>query len=369
MALMFARLAHNFIKNGYYPTDSGTLERILQMLEPSEKGMTILDPCAGEGTAIAEIAHHLGGSLVQTYAVEYDKERALHARNLVDHCLHADLMDTIISRGSFGLLFLNPPYGDLSKDSSGNLGYEGKGKARLEKLFYQRSFPLLQYDGIMVLLMPYYVLDDEFVGWLTRHLTDISIHKAVENQFKQIVVIGKRIRHKDQNLTQAKEIRQKLLGVGQGYVDAPVLPQTWSDQPYVVPPALQELEHFYRVTLEPEQFSQEVAELEGLWPEFDAVFNAGRGALRRPAHSLSNWHLALSLAGGAISGVIKAKSGRVLVVKGDTHKEKVLKTEYCERDDGSIAETRILTDKFIPVIKAWDLTPDSITRGEILTIK
>lgn len=50
-------------------------------------------------------------------------------------------MDTMISRQAFGLLWLNPPYGDLARDTSGNLGYEGKGRARLEKLFYQRTLP------------------------------------------------------------------------------------------------------------------------------------------------------------------------------------------------------------------------------------
>ena len=37
---------------------------------------------------------------------------------------------------------------------------------------------------------------------------------------------------------------------------------------------------------------------------------------------------------------MRSKAGRVLVVKGDTHKEKSLRTEHSERDDGSIAETR-----------------------------
>jgi hypothetical protein len=40
-----------------------------------------------------------------------------------------------------------------------------------------------------------------------------------------------------------------------------------------------------------------------------------------------------------------------------------------ERDDGSVAETRILTDRFVPVIRAWDMTPGSPTRGEVLTIR
>ena len=67
------------------------------------------------------------------------------------------------------------------------------------------------------------------------------------------------------------------------------------------------------------------------------------------------------------SGV--TRTGKVLVVKGDTHKEKSLTTEYTEREDGSVTETRILTDRFVPVIRAWDLTPGSPTRGEVLTIR
>ncbi|MEG7018866.1 class I SAM-dependent methyltransferase, partial [Pseudomonas aeruginosa] len=36
MALMFPRLARNFAKNGYYPTDEPTLERALNALMPSD---------------------------------------------------------------------------------------------------------------------------------------------------------------------------------------------------------------------------------------------------------------------------------------------------------------------------------------------
>ena len=53
MALMFPRLARNFIKAGYFPTDEPTLERALSALAPGDGPMCILDPCAGEGVAIA----------------------------------------------------------------------------------------------------------------------------------------------------------------------------------------------------------------------------------------------------------------------------------------------------------------------------
>ena len=379
MALMFPRLAQNFIKNGYFPTDEPTLERILNGLEPMPgcSQLRIGDFCAGEGVALAEITHHLGAQLdqqglkdqIESYAVEYDVERANHAKQLVDHCIQGDLMDTIISRQSFGLIFLNPPYGDLNKDQNGNIGYEGKGRARLEKLFYQRALPLLQYGGVMVLIMPYYVLDAEFIGWLTRHFTDLSVYRGVETQFKQIVIMGRRVKGSQLDGVSAKGIRHKMIAIGRGEIEAEIIPQDWTTDPYLIPQAHGELQYFYRISMEPEQFTEEVSKLGGLWPDFNTHFNFGKLGERRPAMSLGKWHIGLSLAAGCITGTkFSKKTGRTFVVKGDTHKEKSTKVNYTERDDGSMAETRILTDKFVPVIYAWDMTPKSPTFGAILTI-
>jgi hypothetical protein len=366
---MFPRLARNFIKNGYFPTDEGSLERILSALAPSPDVMCILDPCAGEGVAIAEAAHALGRELVRSFGVEYDLERATHARTLVDRSLHADLMDTLISRQAFGLLFLNPPYGDLARGVDGNIGYQGQGRPRLEKLFYQRSLPLLQYGGVLVFIVPAYVLDDELIGWLTRHFTQLRVYRAVDTQFQQVVIFGRRMRQRDHLSSDAKDARARLSQVGRGDVEAEELPSEWPHLPYTVPSTPTEPEHFYRITLDPAQFADEVHRLQGLWPTLDTHLGAGQQRPRPPARALSHWHLALALAAGAISGVVTSKTGKILAVKGDTHKEKSLTTEYTERDDGSVAETRILTDRFVPVIRAWDLTPGSPTRGQVLTIR
>ena len=367
MALMFPRIARNFAKNGYFPTDETTLERSLTALAPSSGSMCILDPCAGEGVAIAEVAHALGRANVHAYAVEYDDERAAHARKLVDHCLHSDLMDTLISRQAFGLLWLNPPYGDLVRDQAG--GHQFQGRARLEKLFYQRALPLLQYGGVLVFIFPFYVLDQELVGWLTRHFADLRIYRAVDAQFKQVVIFGQRVRQRDQPSESARAARTQLLQVGRGEIEAEELPGEWPLLPYTVPASLTDPEHFYRTTLEPEQFACEIDRLQGLWTAFDVHLGVAQRHLRAPARKLSHWHLALALAAGAISGVVTSPSGKVLVVKGDTHKEKTTSTEYTEKEDGSIIETRTLTDRFVPVIRAWDMTPNSPTRGQVLTIR
>lgn len=369
MALMFSRLARNFAKNGYYPTDEITLERTLQALSPSPSGMRIIDPAAGEGVAIAEATHHLGKDLVQSFAVEYDKERADHSRQLVDRALHGDLMDTMISRQAFGLLWLNPPYGDLVADHSGASQYQGKGRRRLEKLFYQRCLPLLQYGGVMVFIVPGYVLDDELSGWISNHFTNVRCYAAADCTFKQVLIFGQRSRRQDLGRSRdVTDVRDRLQAIGRGEQEPDELPETWPWETYTVPPATTELQHFYRLSLEPEQFAQEIDRVRGLWPDFTLHFGQAGASPRPPVRELSRWHLALALAAGAISGVVRSKSGRVLVVKGDTYKEKVRKTEFTEDDDGNVTEVRILTDRFVPVIRAWELTPGSPNLGRVLTI-
>jgi len=196
-ALMFQRLAHSFIKNGYYPTDSETMSRILNALQAADDGtMNIIDPCAGEGTALAECQHHLGSSRVHSFAIEYDEKRAWHAKSILDHCIHGDLQDCLIAQRQFGLLFLNPPYGDMVADKAGLSRHEG-GKQRLEKLFYQKSNSMLQFGGVMVLILPNYTLDKELSNWIARHFERIQIFMAPEQQFKQVVIFGIRRRVAD----------------------------------------------------------------------------------------------------------------------------------------------------------------------------
>ena len=92
MALMFPRLARNFIRNGYFPTDEPTLERALSALAPSPGSMSILDPCAGEGVAIAEAAHALGREQVQAFAVEYDARTGTFGHESKGFACHTDFV-------------------------------------------------------------------------------------------------------------------------------------------------------------------------------------------------------------------------------------------------------------------------------------
>lgn len=49
MALMFDRLAHNYVVDGYYRTDDETVKRCAYLLDTSSSHFSTLDPCCGEG--------------------------------------------------------------------------------------------------------------------------------------------------------------------------------------------------------------------------------------------------------------------------------------------------------------------------------
>lgn len=369
MTLMFQRLARNFIKNGYFPTDSETLSRALQALVPAETGhMRILDPCCGEGTALAECRHHLGSDRTESFGVEYDEERAWHAKTILDRCIHGDTQDCIIGRRQFGLLWLNPPYGDLVADKAQTSNYKGKGRPRLEKLFYSLAQPWLAFGGVMVLIIPGYSLDAELCNWIATHFERVRAFQAPEERFKQVVVFGVRRRVATASASSVQAARRMLEnGREQGF---PVLPETWTEEPYQIPgaPARQETKFVYS-RMDRRQLGDELIRHRGLWSQFDLHFGKVGQVNRRPLRALSDWHLALALAAGQVSGIVHANDGRSFVIKGDTHKEKEVKVEVEEKRNGKVTETRIHTDRFVPVIRAIDLTPGSPSFGEVMIIR
>lgn len=363
MALMFQRLARNFVKNGYYPTDGDTIARVLSALSAPRSGtLRILDPCAGEGVALAECKHHLGSDRVQAFGVEYDRERAWHAKQLLDHGIHGDIQDCNVGQRQFGLLWLNPPYGDLvaDKGSTGDrLGgqMDKGGRKRLEKLFYNFAVPALQFGGIMVLIIPRYTLDKELAVWITTHFHRVQVFQAPEQQFKQIVLFGVRRRTRDAR-NDDPEMRNRLLSIVSGELEPKILPEAWSQEPYVVPAAPGGEVKFNYVKIDAGQLNEEIRRNPCLWDQFNLKFR--RLALessRRPLRPLSNWHLALSLAAGQVSGVVQSKDGRRFLIKGGTHKEKMREVRTEIQPDDTVTSTTILTDKFVPTIRAIDFTP------------
>lgn len=370
MALMFSRLANNFIKNGYFPTDETSLTRIQNfLLPPKSRAARLLDPCCGEGSALADLRQGLdqrvqeahqnmqaGG--IEALGIEFDRERAWHAKSILDRVIHADLHDVVVKPRSIGLLFLNPPYGFGVADSANRTGAEfHQDKAeRLERTFLKKTAPLLALGGVLVFIIPFYALDEDMRIYLARNFTRVQFFMAPEKQFKQCVIFGIKTRSGHP----AKDVLHMLARGQAGELNDQVLPETWEGEPYVVAPITDSSEFtFHAVRMDAEQLQDELRKYRQslLWQGFETFFNQVKGNHKRPLRDMTQWHLALALAAGQVTGKITSKTGRTFLIKGNTFKRKDRSVETVVDEDGNISETIVMLDKFVPVINAIEFTP------------
>lgn len=351
MALMFQRIAYNYAKNGYYPTDSVTMERLLQAIDSDGTAVSIFDPCCGEGSALAEVKHHLQtlGTNPTAYGVEFDLERAQQAKKMLDYCIKSDINDCYFKDAGVGLLFLNPPYGQTVRDMSAS-GYKME---RLELLFLKKTMPSLQLGGMMVLIVPNTILDEQYATILARNFDRIEAYLAPERQFKQVVIFAQRTKLK------AKPDAAALLHLKQAAENAiPELPEIWTKLKYSIPQQPATLFKPITIQLDSMQLKESIqANLkQTLWNDFATIFTTCKIASRRPLKPLSQWHLALALASGQIGGMIESSTGRRLLIKGSTHKVKQRTKRLEETENGDFIEVIHDLDRFVPIIKAIDFT-------------
>ncbi|EMR4172214.1 class I SAM-dependent methyltransferase, partial [Pseudomonas aeruginosa] len=97
-------------------------------------------------------------------------------------------------------------------------------------------------------------------------------------------------------------------------------------------------------------------------------FSTGEVTHRRPLCNLSDWHLALALAAGQISGVVEGDDGTKLLIRGDTIKVKVQEVQLEEASNGDVRTTIVMRDKFVPTIVGIDFTPGA-RLGRLVNIR
>ena len=149
------------------------------------------------------------------------------------------------------------------------------------------------------------------------------------------------------------------------------LPEEPWCEPYIIPATNQQEVKFHYIKVDKKQLADIIAsEPASLWRHMGMIFHYSEIRHRRPLRALSGWHLSLALTAGQISGIVKSKTGLVYVIKGDTYKAKTLKEEVIYNAKGEAdGVKRIHTDRFVPVIRALDFTPDSDTFGHCLVIQ
>lgn len=186
-----ARLASQ-AKMGYYPTPVRSLDLIARWLDAAETHspqdrVQMLDPCCGTGYALHTIADNIWPRGA-TYGIEIDTDRAADATRSVQQVLQGSIFEARIDPpGSFGLLWLNPPY------------EQGRRGERTEVAFLKRATPWLAPGGVLVWIVPESVARDERTAdWLWRHYERIEARRLAPADypaFRQVVVVAAR-RHR-----------------------------------------------------------------------------------------------------------------------------------------------------------------------------
>lgn len=171
----------NNVRMGYYPTEPTHVAHIKRALAfPNGNTANLLDPCCGEGNALAQLGD---GQASETYGAELDESRAAAAQEKLHHIAMGSYYFSCISRSAFHLLFLNPPYLQLY------------GGARSEKRFLAESYDHLMMGGVLVYIIPYYRLTEDVCRFLAAHFDKLMAYRFCGTEFekfRQVAVFGVR---------------------------------------------------------------------------------------------------------------------------------------------------------------------------------
>jgi hypothetical protein len=336
-------------KMGYYPTPEGVIPAITKYLKRQREGLIrILDPCAGEGTAVQAIGSHLDAG---TFGIEIDLKRGSRARNVLTKCLVTDYQNTRISHNSFSVLYLNPPYDWAVRDDE-----LGKSE-RYERAFLRDCTPYLCPRGILVYLIPQNRLDGHIARMLSYRFEQLSVFRFPEadyRAFKQLAILGV-LKKKPEN---DDGIAEYLKQCGQLQAVVPCLPEE-PPRVYSVPVSPTRTTFIFRSKeIDPEELAQEI-EKHGLFLQVEEMTTPLTMVEKiRPVMPLRYGHLAQILAAGFMNGIVWDREKKnPLLVKGLTKKE--VKTSIEVQGD---AEKHIETDQIKIFINAFN------SQGEMLTI-
>lgn len=362
-------------KQGYYPAHPDAIAGILKHLRIAP-GKTpgdccVLDPCAGEGLAIRQLAQGLGIPESKVYACELDAGRAARVREHMPESQvlgPATFLGIACSNGSFGIVYCNPPF-----------DHELGGGRREEETFARNAIRLLvPGSGILILVCPVSALagNRQFVEMMDSRLEDIHVWKFPDHcrPYREIIVIGRR-RKVELSKTKAQQtghLGRDLEFGWRTYHDRTMnaLPVIGGPQPvswghYGIPsadlgpgletydiPASWKPSTWKKCQYTDEELAQELASS----PLNRLLSEVTVSQPRRPPLPLAKGHVALLLASGILDGVVEAPDGSAHVVRGTASKVEYLsKIESTENaETGAVSEKQIFSQKVILTIRAVD---------------
>lgn len=312
-------------KLGYYPAHPRAVRWIAQKIR-ADPGAVLVDPCAGEGSAVALLATELGIPQSHVVAAELHYERGARlAERLPGACITqpVDFQSAEFARAKATLLYLNPPF-DAELNASGT---------RTEQMFLARASGMLKPSGVLAFVAPDVVANRvEVKQYLTAHYKDLTCHvfPAEHRPYREVLILGNR---RARMSTDGKWWEAYKAGAGDGYRAAEGEPFEIVKKAYTT----EELAKAIAVS----GFAQKVLRGHSL--------DGGR-ELSCPME-LGDGHIALLLAAGHLNGLVVADGYPPHVVRGTARKVQFEKDKTVEIADGKRKEKVVTSEKIELVIR------------------
>jgi len=323
------------MRGGFYPAHPEAVAHVATLLRPPEREpFAMLDPCAGEGTAIKQIGMLLGCPQTITFAIELDDGRAdvLRAALPDAHVLApASFFGCRSSTNSFSFIWLNPPF---------DHAYDGY---RVEEQFLLTATAWLMPGGVMALVCPEDVIGEysdarEHFTTYYENCTVVPFPKG-HRSFNEVVVLGH------------KRVMVKADRFGSS-------PESWE--------SVQAPKHFlYRVPsgLGPRYFQKveptepELLRMLAESPLRSHLTVPATHHLPSPPLALGIGHVALLLASGHLDGVVHPEGQLPHVVRGTSRKRSyVSNVAETVNEDGSTTTKTTISERIDLIVRTVDLT-------------
>lgn len=329
------RLAANAI-GGYYPAHPDAVAAMLRYLRPPADGggFFLLDPCAGEGAAVAQLAEGLGCRQQDILAIELDELRAEQLKGRLPEApvlAPASFFGTFCTSQSADAAWVNPPYADIG------------GEGRVEFSFLERVTGWLRTKGILMWVVPESVIEKhEHRQFLLAHyhnLVAVTFPKK-HRRFHELVVFGvKRGKPIEPSGRWAEfDERCRLLDG-----DHPPPPDFYYTIPSGIGPATW-------AKTEPVE-SELLAALQKS-PLNKILESAPEMPLASPPMSLGKGHIAMLLAAGQLDGIVRHPGEPPHLIRGVAKKEKYLASAHTEEDKNQRVTKTVMSEKIVVTIRA-----------------
>jgi hypothetical protein len=314
----------NRVRMGYYPTDPENISHIIRAIAfPQDIVTNLFDPCCGEGKALKQIAVGHG---CFTYGIELDEGRAGAAQDELHRVGFGSFFYSRVSREAFHLVFLNPPYLSVTAENGG--------RTRDEKKFLIESLPHLMKGGLLVYIVPCYRLTPDICRILADNLSDISVHRFTDAEFKkhnQVAVTG--LRKERGNGTEEAAALFELA------CDASRIPDIGriEDGRYPLPPREQKVAIFKGAVFNERELARQLKKSTGF--EDMLCVKSSSGKTRRPPLPFSIGQLGLIGGSGLLNGLIECDTPHI--IKGRIVKEVKSESEDFHNETGDLVSTEI----------------------------